>query len=279
MNPTWQSEDMPDAVPIGPLGGVRAVLRGLTLALVLVAGVLVKLALRLVELPFHGASRPWSGWVTVAVCRTALRLLGLRLVTNGTPMRESGAFVANHSSWVDIFVLNAGTPLFFVSKAEVAGWPGIGWLARMTGTVFVRRDRREAAQQRAMLEDRMALGHRLLFFPEGTSTDGRRVLPFKPTLFAALMSDRVQQAHVQPVTVVYTAPDGADPRFYGWWGDMGFGPHLIQLLAARGKGRVEVTWHTPLPVSRFGDRKALAQAAEILVRSTHPLGQIPNPAV
>ncbi|MEM7753608.1 MAG: lysophospholipid acyltransferase family protein [Pseudomonadota bacterium] len=274
MSPTWQSEDLPEPVPVGVTGGVLAVLKGAAMGVVLIVGVLVKLALRLLELPFHGAVRPWSGWVTVAVCRIALVLMGLRLTNEGTPMRGQGAFVANHSSWLDIFVLNAGTPLFFVSKAEVAGWPGIGWLARITGTVFVRRDRREASQQRAMLEDRMALGHRLLFFPEGTSTDGRRVLPFKPTLFAALLSDRMSDAKVQPVTVVYTAAEGRDPRFYGWWGDMGFGPHLVQLLASSGSGQVTVTWHAPLKVSEFADRKALARAAEDMVRKPHPQGQV-----
>ena len=84
----------------------------------------------------------------------------------------------------------------------------------------------------------------------------------------------MSDAKVQPVTVVYTAPEGRDPRFYGWWGDMGFGPHLVQLLASSGSGQVTVTWHAPLKVSEFADRKALARAAEDRVRKPLPQWQV-----
>lgn len=271
MSPTWRSEEVPVQSPVQVVGWARVLLRGSALLGVLVLGVLVTLLLRFIEAPVHGRTRPWTGWITVAVCRIALRLFGLRVDTEGTPMQEAGIFVANHSSWLDIFVLNAGAPLFFVSKSEVASWPGIGWLARVTGTIFVRRARQDAEAQRALLEDRIGAGQRLLFFPEGTSTDGQRVLPFKPTLFAALFSDTLKETHVQPVTVVYSAPDGQDPRFFGWWGDMAFGPHLLQVLACGSGGRVRVTWHAPLVVRDHENRKVLAREAERLVRSGHPL--------
>ena len=103
-----------------------------------------------------------------------------------TPLIPS-TVVANHASWLDIFALNAPQRIYFVSKDEVRDWPGIGWLARATGTVFIARKSREAGVQARLFETRMAAGHRLLFFPEGTSTDGRRVLPFKTTLFAAFL--------------------------------------------------------------------------------------------
>lgn len=272
MTPTWHSDDVPHYPSIGFGGWLRVLLRGSALVVVLLLGVVLTAVLRLIEAPAHGTRRPWTGWITVIVCRAALALFGLRVHATGAPMRRDGVYVANHSSWLDIFVLNAGAPLFFVSKAEVAGWPGIGWLARITGTVFVRRTRHEAAAQRTVLEDRIAAGHHLLFFPEGTSTDGRRVLAFKPTLFAALFSETLKTVHVQPASVAYHAPQGLDPRFFGWWGDMGFGPHMLHVLANRAGGRVEVTWHAPLPVADFADRKALAQEAERQVRSAHPEG-------
>ena len=229
------------------------------------------LALRLVERPVFGMHRPWTPHITVVVCRVFFRVLGLPLVTEGAPMAHPGAIVANHSSWLDIFALNAAGPLYFVSKSEVAAWPGIGWLARATGTVFVRRDRRDARAQTSAFETRLAAGHKLLFFPEGTSSDGQRVLPFKPTLFAALFSDHLpDDLWVQPVTVVYHAPEGGDPRFYGWWGDMEFGAHLLKVLGAARQGRVEVTWHPALRVADHADRKALARAAEAAVRSARP---------
>lgn len=274
MSLTWRSDDLPEYPALGLGGAVRATVKVLALLTVLLFGVVTTLLLRLVEAPLHGAARPWSGWVTVAVCRAALLIVGLRVETTGKPMRQAGAFVANHTSWLDIFVLNAGAPLCFISKAEVAGWPGVGWLARLAGTVFIRRTRRDAERQQAIMADRVALGQRLLFFPEGTSTDGRRVLRFRPTLFEALMSERISDAYVQSVTVSYTAPDGVDPRFYAWWGDMDFGPHLVQVFGVRGAGRVAVTWHEPIPVAGFKDRKALAEAAQDRVRSRHPQGDV-----
>lgn len=274
MSPTWRSDEVPDSPQIDLGGRCRAVVRALCLVTVLVLGVVLTSILRLAERPLYGLRRPWTGWVTVWVCRTALLILGLQRKLTGAPMSMKGALVANHSSWIDIFVLNAGAPLFFVSKSEVAAWPGIGWLARLTGTVFVRRARQDADAQRALLEARLRAGHRLLFFPEGTSTDGKRVLGFKTTLFASLFADGLDGAHVQPVSVAYEPPNGYDPRFYAWWGDMAFGPHLMQMLAAKRGGRVHVTWHAPLAVADFADRKKLAAMAEAQVRSAHPQGAI-----
>lgn len=152
--------------------------------------------------------------------------------------RGSGALVANHASWLDIFVLNALSRIYFVSKAEVAGWPAIGWLARATGTLFIERDPKQARAQAQQMEDRLRAGHRLLFFPEGTSTDGLRVLPFKPTLFAAFFGQNQPPGlQVQPVSVSYHAPAGAPARLYAWWGDMDFGSHLLTVLAAPCGGR------------------------------------------
>ena len=270
MTPTWQSEDTPALPKLGLIGVVRAVLRGILIVLVLFLGVGLTLLFRLIEVLLFGKTRPYSGAVTVAVCRAALSIMRLQLVQSGTPMQNPGVLVANHSSWLDIFTLNAGGALYFVSKAEVATWPGIGFLARLTGTVFVRREAREAGRQKSDFEQRLKAGHRLLFFPEGTSTDNLQVLAFKPTLFAALFADGLRdRMWVQPVSVAYQAPDGRDTRFYGWWGDMDLGPHLLRMLAQSPQGRVHVTWHPPLRVSDFEHRKTLAKAAEDAVRKGH----------
>lgn len=251
----------------GFAGWCRVVSRGLPLAVVTFGCLALMLMLRLFERPLYGLRRPWTPHITVFVCRTALRLIGIRLRVTGRIMRRDGAIVANHSSWLDIFVLNARARIYFVSKSEVAKWPGIGWLARATGTVFITRDPREAAEQKKVFENRLHAGHKLLFFPEGTSTDGRRVLPFKPTLFAAFFAPELRDdMHIQPVSVIYHAPEGADPAWYGWWGAMDFAPHLVQLLAARRHGRVEIVYHDPLAVAAFANRKALAKAAGALVR-------------
>ena len=268
--PTWRGAEPPE-IALGWADYLRATARGLLIVLLLLCGIVMKLLMLLSERVFRGGRRVWSPVVTQVVCRLVFVILGMRHVAQGPRISGPGAYVANHSSWLDIFTLNARRNVLFVSKAEVAGWPGIGLLAKLTGTVFINRDRREARAQPKVIEARLLAGDRLLFFPEGTSTDGRRILPFKTTLFEAfLSSDLKPDLQVQPVTVSYHAPRGADPAFYGWWGDMALGPHLLRVLGARRQGHVEVVYHDPLRVADFANRKALARAAEARLRSVHP---------
>lgn len=265
---TWRPEDEPPPVRIGAAGWLVAALRATLLFAVTYGCLLLLLLVRMVERPLCGLGRPLSPYITLFVCRTAFLIIGIGYRTEGRPMRHMGAVVANHASWLDIFALNACQRIYFVSKAEVARWPMIGWLARATGTVFIERDPRRAKDQQALFEARIRAGHKLLFFPEGTSTDGRRVLPFKSTLFAAFYSHGLDQAmRVQPVSVIYHAPKGSDARVYGWWGDMDFGLHLLQTLARLRQGRVEVVFHAPVSVEHFPSRKDLARWCEGEVRA------------
>jgi len=267
MSPTWDSTDPPEDLAIGPMGWLRAILRGAVLATLVFGGLIVLLLIRLIERPLCGQNRPVTPFITQTVCRNAFRVMGMGFQTHGTLMRERGGVVANHSSWLDIFSLNARKRVYFVSKAEVAKWPGIGWLARATGTVFIERSRHKAKEQTQVFQDRLIAGHKLLFFPEGTSSDGMRILPFKTTLFQAFFTDELRDLmYIQPVSVVYRAPAGAGPQFYGWWGDMTLGPHLLKVLAARPQGRVELTYHPAVWVADFPNRKALAAHLEQVVR-------------
>ena len=245
-------------------GGVLGGLVYLCLALLLL--------LRLVERPLFGMARPWTPQITQFVCRSAFAILRIGYVVRGRPMAHRGAIVANHSSWLDIFALNAAQRIYFVAKAEVEYWAAIGWLARATGTVFIARKGTEAKAQQAVFEERLRAGHRLLFFPEGTSTDAIRVLPFKSSLFAAFYTHGLDHImHIQPVTVLYHAPEGQDPRYYGWWGEMEFSAHLLRVLATRQQGRVEVILHPEVAVDAFADRKALAAHCERVIRGAHVL--------
>ena len=267
MSATWEGGPPPPPVALTPGRIASVVLRGIPLTLLVFGGLVVLLLVRLVERPIFGTKRPVTPYITVFVCKGALFLLGLHLSVKGEPMEGDGAIVANHSSWLDIFFLNAVKRVYFVSKSEVAGWPGIGWLARATGTVFIARDRSQAAEQTKLFRERLLAGHKLLFFPEGTSSDGARVLPFKPTLFAAFFDlDLRDRLWVQPVSVIYVAPAGQDPKFFGWWGDMDFGSHLLKVLAAGQGGRIKLIYHPPLPPSNIKDRKALARACEQAIR-------------
>ncbi len=251
------------------LGGwIRVALRASALAVLVFGCLAILLFVRLIERPLWGMRRPLTPWITRFVCLNALRIIGIAYIQHGRPMSGAGVVVANHASWLDIFTLNAAQSIYFVSKAEVSAWPGIGWLARATGTVFVRRDRREARAQTRLLAERLREGHKLAMFPEGTSTDGLQVLTFKSTLYQAILEQsNNNDIAVQPVSIRYHAPPGHDPRLYGWWGDMEFGPHLLRTLATAPQGNVTIQFNKPLQVSDYKTRKELAKASEIAVRA------------
>ena len=266
-------DDVPTNAAIGLGGWFRVLLRGAVLGFLTFGCLGFLLLIRVIERPIFGQARPITPHITQFVCRAAFWIMGITLRIQGRPMVQRGAVVANHGSWLDIFALNAAQRVFFVAKSEVAGWAGIGWLARATGTVFIARKSAEAKVQQGLFEARLRAGHRLLFFPEGTSTDARRVLPFKPTLFAAFYTHGMEHVmHVQPATVIYHAPKGADARFYGWWGDMDFGPHLKMVLAAFRQGSVEIILHDPVAVDRYPDRKALSTQCEAVIREAYHRG-------
>ena len=203
-------------------------------------------------------------------CALGARLLGLRVVVEGTPMSESGARVANHSSWLDIFSFRTAAQIFFVAKAEVSQWPGVGFIARSTGTMFIARKRTDAKRQEAQFRERLTKGDRLCFFPEGTSTDGLRVLPFKSSLFAAFAVDELKdQMWIQPMTAIYKPASHLPDNFYGWWGDMDFGSHVLQVLSRSTGGEVRVVFHPPVRPFDFANRKELARHCEEAVREPH----------
>jgi 1-acyl-sn-glycerol-3-phosphate acyltransferase len=267
-------QTMPPPRRIGPLGWLLIVLRGSVLILALGLGLILHALTRLVEWPLCGRNRPVSPLITRAVCRLALYILGIGYSTKGQPMQQKGAVVANHAGWLDIFPLNAGQSIYFVAKSEVSSWPGIGLLAKATGTVFIARKGSEAKRQQEVFEDRLRAGHKLLFFPEGTSTDSLTVLPFKSTLFQAFYTHGLDRVlNIQPVTVAWHAPAAEDARFYGWWGDMDFVTHLLHVLSVPRQGRVEVIWHPPVPVDAFPGRKDLALYCERVIRTAHPLAR------
>lgn len=259
---TWDDGSRPVAKPFGIMGWLRCILRVAAMA-VIIFGLMGPMVLLRV-LGFAAAAQ----WCVGLACRGVLRVIGLPVIPKGSPMRYGGAVVANHCSWLDIFTLNAVQEVLFVAKAEVQHWPLIGIIARSVGTIFIERRTSHAARHTNLVKDYIVQGHRLLFFPEGTSTDGQRVLPFRSTLFAAFVEpDLKDRLWVQPVTLNYIAPDGEDPRFYGWWGDTAFAPDLFRVLAQRRQGRIEAVFHPPIQAATVKCRKDMARLCETAVRS------------
>ena len=266
----WESSTPPPHSQMSPFGWIIVLFRAIPIGLIVSLGLCLTLVLRLLEYPLFGQTRPITPYITQAVCRLSLVLIGLDYRVEGHPMRQGGGIVANHCSWIDIFALNSFQRVYFVSKSEVASWPFIGQLAKATGTVFIERNPAKAAEQRELFTMRLQAGHKLLFFPEGTSTDGQQVLSFKPTLFAAYFDPELRdRTFMQAVSLHYLAPEGKDARFYCWWGDMSFAAHLITTLSCLEQGRVVIRFCDPVAVSDFKDRKALAAALQASVAEAH----------
>ena len=201
--------------------------------------------------------------------RGVCRILGIRIDVRGAGPADGPLLIAsNHVSWIDIMVLSAVAPVSFVAKSEVNHWPFFGSLARLQRTVFVERERRHATGiSRNEMQLRLKMGDILVLFPEGTSSNGRQVLPFKSSFFGAAALEGVL---VQPVTLAYSGHRNLPMTrrlmpSYAWYGDMELTPHLMEALSA---GPIEVTVirHDPLSLSGERDRKALASHAEQVVR-------------
>lgn len=221
--------------------------------------------------------------------RLVCRILGIAIERRGVPSpARPTLFVANHTSYLDIEILGAAIPGSFVSKVDVDGWPLFGWLARLQRTVFIDRKRRSVVRQRDALSARLHAGDQLILFPEGTSGDGQRLLPFKSALFAAVTeSDGAGDIAVQPVSVAYLRLDGMPlgrsyRPFFAWYGDMDLAPHLWTVLGL-GRLGVSVTFHPAVRAADFPSRKALADhcAAVIAAGLAAALGgreTVPLPA-
>ncbi|NCC51818.1 MAG: 1-acyl-sn-glycerol-3-phosphate acyltransferase [Spartobacteria bacterium] len=199
--------------------------------------------------------------------RVVCRIFGLRVEILGTPVASGQTlFVANHLSYLDIPVIGSALKVSFVAKKEVASWPFFGYLARLQQTAFIDRNPRSARSGAARIQSVIAAGRSIVLFPEGTSTDGSRILPFKTSLFSVLLEGvNGQDIAVQPVTVRLEHAENQEERDrYAWYGDMDMPPHLWAFAKSRG-ATVRLVFHPPLGAAGFQDRKALARACQIAV--------------
>lgn len=177
------------------------------------------------------------GWaiqhnIQTGFCRVICAIIGVKPAPQGAlPGRAPRLVVANHVSWTDIIALASLHPFVFLAKSEVARWPVLGLLARLQGTVFVARGaRHDVARVNAALADVLRAGGDLVVFPEGTSSEGAGVLPFRSAHFAPVeaLAARGEAPALAPVAVAYS--DGARRIDVGWYGDMTFLPHLWRLM-------------------------------------------------
>ena len=200
-------------------------------------------------------------------------VLGLKIQIKGNMTSHHPAlFVANHSSYIDILVLGAIVKGSFISKAEVAKWPFVGWVSKMHNTVFLDRKALNIHHHKEEITQRLTGLDSLILFPEGTTSDGNRVLPFKSALFSVseLKIDN-KEIYVQPVTIAYTCLDGLPMgrhfrSFYAWYGDMELSSHLLKMLGL-GRVTVDIVFHEPVTFEAYKSRKKLAEHCEQVVRN------------
>ncbi|MDE1939070.1 MAG: 1-acyl-sn-glycerol-3-phosphate acyltransferase [Alphaproteobacteria bacterium] len=208
------------------------------------------------------------------------RLFDIRVTVIGKPIQDRGVLmVANHTSYLDILILSATARVSFIGRRDVSTWPLFGTLTRLQETVYVDREKRaRTGEARDIIRDRLHDGDALVLFPEGTSTDGNRVVAFKSALMGATEAEvgtdaagRPQYVPVQPVSISYVGihgmPMGREDRpLYAWYGDMELLPHLWEMLAA-GPLDVVVEYHAPITVDGVGGRKKISALAETTIRS------------
>ena len=247
---------------------LRAVIR---LAAFLAAGVWALCGYALVGWMMGRAkSLAWRCEWASRLAKRLLSILGVEVRSEG-PKPASGLLVANHLGYLDIVVLFAVRPMVFVSKADVRTWPLLGVLTRCAGTLFIRRERRGDVGR---LVNEMAVpvdaGLVLTVFPEGTSSGGTDVLPF----YSSLLEPAVQRNWpVTPAWISYELEldDGIVEQEVAYWGEMTFGPHLVN-LAGKKRIRARVVFGEAESVAG-ADRKALATRLRARVRA---LGGLPD---
>jgi lyso-ornithine lipid O-acyltransferase len=227
-------------------------------------------SLQLVVLALGSRSR-FAGVLPMIYHRVCCWLLDLHVEVRGTMSTAKPVlFVCNHTSYLDISVLGSLIRGSFVAKTEVANWPFFGFLAKLQRTVFVDRQRRGTThQQRDELMRRLEAGDSLILFPEGTSNDGNRTLPFRSALFGVAerrAADGTREPlplTIQPVSLAYVRLNGMPigrslrPHF-AWYGDMDLFSHLWR-VAGLGRITVVLEFHRPVTLAEFASRKALSE--------------------
>jgi 1-acyl-sn-glycerol-3-phosphate acyltransferase len=204
--------------------------------------------------------------------RKLLRMLRVELRVEGDLAAPRGnvLVVANHISWLDIFVLNAVQPVRFIAKAELARWPLAGALVRGCGTLFVERTRkRDARRVNHHVAEVLEGGDVVAIFPEGTTTDGSDVLEFKSSLLQPIVE---AHGHVQPVAIRYRDAEGSQTTAPAYVGDDSFMASFWRVCGARS---LSAELYAVAPLSaREGNRRALAREAERAIRSALGLASL-----
>jgi 1-acyl-sn-glycerol-3-phosphate acyltransferase len=225
----------------------------------------VALALALLRLVFPASSRDrrrrFYGWWSGRL----LRALNIVPIIEGEVPPEAArvVFVPNHVSWIDIFFISSIHPTRFIAKSEIREWPVAGWIAESVGTIFIHRARRhDTGRINAVVHSALENGDCVGLFPEGTTTDGDRLLKFHSSLFEPAVAN---SARVHPVAIRYEETDGTLCRSAAYVGELTFAQSMGLVIRKR---RIIARIRFAAPIEAGGlTRRELAAATEASVAS------------
>lgn len=193
-----------------------------------------------------------------------LRILNILLLVQGDkpPLHTANLIIAaNHTSWIDVFVINAVQPARFIAKAEIRDWPIAGWLAEKAGTIFIRRTRRrDTAKINDTTHSVLAEGSTVGFFPEGTTTAGDKLLKFHTSLFEPAV---INSAMIAPVAIRYRDSGGEPTLAAAFIGELSFAESISQIIAMKSM-IAEIRFAPPIAAAG-ANRRTLAVEAEAAI--------------
>ncbi len=188
------------------------------------------------------------------------KIFGIKVKIFGKEKKKNVLFISNHISYLDIFVLGSSINAIFIAKSEIRNWPLINKLATIGRTIFVERTNKKTVKsQMKVIEQNMINGFNVILFPEGTSSDGSKVLDFKSSLFGIIDSESLDNFYIQPISISYSKLDGLPldkifRPFLAWFGGMDLISHAWKFLGL-GLSEVNLHFHEPKKFSFFVDRK------------------------
>lgn len=253
---------------------IKAIIKGICLALM--ALLVTVLQLSYFTLFFWQKNKAY--WIFPSLFhKVACFVIGLKIDIEGEDARKNNPdaailYASNHTSYVDIVAIGSRLKGMFVAKSDIAGWPIFGFLAKLQGTIFVERRPNAARKQKEMLSEFVKDGYNLTIFPEGTTSLGVDVLPFKSSLFGAFIeTSEDNDIYVQPVCLTYTHLDGkaldAQTReLVSWYREEdSLIPHLSRFLK-HGKMRAKLSYMPPIKLSKDLSRKEIASQTFAIIR-------------
>lgn len=196
------------------------------------------------------------------------KLVGVNVIVEGEPARgDHIVYIGNHISYLDVQTVGGIVEGTFIAKKDIESWPFFGLMGKMGQTIYMSRNPADAAREGQMLDERLKEPSPIIIFPEGTSSNGSSILPFKSSLFELFLNKNIT---IQPFTISIISVNGKTPVTtemrdqYAWHGDMDLIPHLWSFVKSKGT-TIKITFQNPIATHSFKDRKLLCDVCHAAV--------------